>query len=106
MRFLFFKSMNKKKITGIVLCCIGIVVARLDSFITASNKEFIISKTIGILIAFAGLAFFGSGLKKVIKKVKACPECFTKNDINETVCKKCKKGFPQKEKNNPKVEVV
>lgn len=84
------RYMNRKKTTGVILCCLGVGLARLDAFIPLTGQLFFVLKTTGILIAFTGLAFFGSGLKKNTKKIKACPECFTKNDAKQPLCKKCK----------------
>ncbi|MEI6126078.1 MAG: hypothetical protein WCQ99_05930 [Pseudomonadota bacterium] len=85
--------LNKKKYIGMILACIGVGIARIDSFLEINDQIFFTSKALGIFIAFAGLATFSSGLKKTIKKVRACPYCFKKNDLAADICKKCKKAL-------------
>jgi hypothetical protein len=85
--------MNKQKLTGLLFCAAGVLLARLDVFVAPENTPLFFLKAAGIALALTGLVVFAAGLQKTVKKVKACPACFTKNEATAASCKKCKKTF-------------
>lgn len=69
---------------------VGVILARMDFFMPVDKTLLFYLSVSGILLAFAGIAVYASAMPHVVKKVKICPACFTKNEIEETACKKCK----------------
>ncbi len=86
--------MRIRKVYGILVCIIGIVLVNWSRENLAENIIFTLIYFSGIFISFAGIALFASGLKKrVIEKIKICPVCFYKNSEKDNSCKKCGTNF-------------
>lgn len=85
---------NARTISGVMLCTLGIVLVKLQSFVELRGVVLTLTYCTGIFISFAGLAVFSSGLRKrIIQKVKICPDCFYKNKAEDKTCRKCKKDL-------------
>lgn len=82
---------NKEKIQGILLGLTGVLLARLDVFIGLEQQMLYMFKAAGVLLTFLGIARYVMGIPHTKRQVKNCPGCYTKNDIDATVCEKCKK---------------
>ena len=84
--------LNIRTLSGIMLCIFGVLLAKLKSFDLGFGEIFLMSSyCTGILVSFFGLSVFMSGLKsRVSVKVRVCPNCFYKNEAEETICRKCK----------------
>jgi hypothetical protein len=86
---------NKRKTQGIVLAAAGVVLARIDSIVSIviNPMPLLIAKAIGIAAALTGIAIYAGGMPRELKKAKGCPYCFTKNDADAAVCRRCKKSL-------------
>ena len=85
--------LNKRKTQGIVLAAVGVVLARIDAFVSLEPLPLFIAKAIGIAAALAGIAVYAGGMPRKLKKARGCPNCFTQNDAAAAVCRRCKKPF-------------
>jgi hypothetical membrane protein len=88
---------TKRKIQGIVLAVAGVFLARIEVFMQLEKTMLFACTAIGMLLAFAGIAVYGSGMPSTLKRFKACPSCFRKNYAEATICEKCKKSLLNKE---------
>ncbi len=94
--------MNKQKLSGIATALAGVIIARSGSFIAMEAKTALVLYSIGIAVAFIGLAVFAGSLKaRVIKKIKVCPHCYFKNDASRRICIKCRKQLQTSENTQP-----
>lgn len=84
---------NKQKTLGLLIAAAGVFLARIDVFFSLEKKLLFSLNVSGVLIAFAGIAVYASGMPRELKKAKGCPHCFTKNDAAAVGCKRCKKPF-------------
>jgi len=85
---------NARTVSGVLLCILGIVLVRLQSFVELKDTVLTLTYCTGIFISFAGLAVFSSGLRtRIIQEVKICPSCFYKNSAESKTCRKCKKDL-------------
>ena len=90
---------NKKTVSGIGLCLLGILLVKIQYLINITSDEQIVLFLAGVIVAFSGISCFASGLKKRITvKIRICPNCFYKNDINAGFCKKCRKELHNEKK--------
>lgn len=88
---------NKRKTQGIVLAAVGVFLARIEVFMQLEKTMLFASTAIGMLLALAGIAVYGTGMPSTVKRFKACPSCFRKNYAEATICEKCKKPLLKKE---------
>jgi drug/metabolite transporter (DMT)-like permease len=84
---------NKRKITGLLLGLAGVLIASSDSFFPIEKNILVGIYAAGVLLAFIGIAVYGSGMPSSMKRYKACPGCYTRNDAAATVCSKCKEAL-------------
>ena len=91
MGLLFLAMLKKRKIFGILLAGVGVVLARIEVFLLLENTTLFACTVLGILLAFAGIALYATGMPSTLRRFKACPSCFRKNYAEATICEKCKK---------------
>ena len=86
-----FKLLNVRKLAGLSISIIGVVMVRANPF-EAGTPPALYTKMLGVAAACAGIAVFASGIKgKIEKKIRICPQCYKKNDAENTICRSCKK---------------
>ena len=88
--------LNARKILGLCAAAAGVLLARIDVFVTVEKTLLFMLNATGILLAFVGITIYASGMPSTKKRFKACPTCFFKNDAAAVVCAKCKQPFPDK----------
>ena len=84
---------NQRKTLGIAIGAAGVFLARIDVFLQIEKTLLFSLNALGILLAFAGIAVYATGMPSTMKRFKACPNCFTKNDASSETCAKCKTKF-------------
>ena len=85
---------NKKKIQGIIISIIGILMVKIKTFVFLEEKTYIFFYLMGIFISCLGIAVFTSGLNRfIVEEIKICPKCFHKNKSTNKKCKRCKRIF-------------
>ncbi len=69
----------------------GVFFARIEVFMQLEKTTVVCLYLLGILLAFAGIAVYATGMPSTMRRFKACPSCFRKNYAEATICEKCKK---------------
>jgi len=83
---------NKKKLFGIIIGLIGVVVTKTNFWFESDSLQAFFVKAAGVMIACVGIAVFATGIKnKIEKTIRICPNCFKKNDAENEICRRCKK---------------
>jgi len=86
---------NTRKTIGVITGGAGVFFARIDVFLSLEKTLLFSLNALGMVLALAGIAIYATGMPSALKRFKACPACFTKNDAAAVACKKCKKIFPE-----------
>ena len=85
---------NKKKVFGIIIGLVGILLTRTNPWFESGSLQAFFVKTAGVMMACIGIAVFASGIKnKIEKTIRICPNCFKKNDAKKEICRRCKKSL-------------
>ncbi len=83
---------NTKKIFGIIIALIGVVLTKVTFSFEAGSSQAFFLKIAGVLIACTGIAVFAGGIRnKIEKKIRICHHCYKKNDAENALCRSCKK---------------
>jgi len=91
------KMLNKRKTIGIFAALVGVLLSRQSSFFAEGSSGAFFMRTGGVLIACAGLAIYGSGIRgKKEKKIRICPHCYKKTSAEQLLCRSCKKPLEEK----------
>jgi hypothetical protein len=92
-----FKAMwNTKKTLGVVLSVIGVFFARIEMFVEIEKTNLFLLNSVGMVLAFTGIAVYASGLPRTLQKARVCPSCYAKNTVTATTCKQCRKALQEK----------
>jgi len=93
-----FKLFNLRKLAGISISLIGVLMVRANPY-EAGSSPALYTRMLGVMAACAGIAIFASGInKKIEKKLRICPHCFKKNEAENGFCRKCKKPLADLQK--------